>query len=155
MLREDRIVLREDRMMQPNPMQGVLPYIAMAGRTAEAMDFYARAFGAEDIGRMPFYVGSPGVMHGQVLINVGALMTSDGGMNPGGEEHRTIQNGFEHLQLVVDDGRMWWDRAIAAGCAGLVPYARRPWGDDRGMVQDRFGLEWAIMQNGAAEGSAA
>ncbi|MFN3463416.1 MAG: VOC family protein, partial [Terricaulis sp.] len=69
-------------------MQGVLPYIAMAGRTAEAMDFYARAFGAEDIGRMPFFDGSPGVMHGQVLINGGALMMTDSTMNPGGAEVR-------------------------------------------------------------------
>lgn len=137
-----------------NPMQGVVPYIAMAGRTAEAMDFYARAFGAEDIGRMPFYDGSPGVMHGQVLINGGALMMTDSGMNPGGAEIGAIQPGFGHLQLVVTDGRMWWDRALAAGCTELVPYTRQPWGDDWGMVQDPFGLRWGILQDGSTDGVA-
>lgn len=132
-----------------NPMQGVVPYIVMEGRTAEAMDFYARAFGAADIGRMPFYDGSPGVMHGQVLINGGALMMTDSGMNPGGAEIRAIQTGFGHLQLVVEDGRMWWDRAIAAGCIVLAPYERQPWGDDWGMVRDPFGLKWGIMQDGS------
>ena len=138
-------------MTQPNPMQGVVPYIAMAGRTAEAMDFYARAFAAEDIGRMPFPDGTPGVMHAQVLINGGALMMTDSTMNPGGEDRRGIEAGFGHLQLVVADGRAWWDRALAAGCTMLVPYARQLWGDDWGMVQDPFGLKWAILQDGVAQ----
>ncbi len=135
-------------MTQPNPMQGVLPYLAMAGRTAEAMDFYARAFGAEDIGRMPFPDGQSGLMHAQVLINGGALMMTDHGMNPGGAEHGAIQTDFGHLQLVVEDGRAWWDRALAAGCTVLAPYERQPWGDDWGLVQDPFGLKWAILQSG-------
>lgn len=74
-----------------NPMKGVIPYIAMAGRTADTMNFYARVFSAQDIGRMPFSHGSPGVMHGRVLINGGTLMMTDSGMNPGGAAHRSIQ----------------------------------------------------------------
>jgi PhnB protein len=135
-------------MTDRNPMQGVLPYIAMAGRTADAMAFYARAFGAEDIGRMPFPDGGPGVMHGQVLINGGALMMTDSAMNPGGAEHRSIRADFGHLQLVVGNGRRWWDRAVAAGCTVLSPYERQPWGDDWGLLQDPFGLKWGIMQGG-------
>jgi PhnB protein len=137
-------------MTAPNPMQGVIPYIAMAGRAAEAMDFYARAFGAEDIGRMPFPDGSPGLMHAQVMINGGALMMTDSGMNPGGPEHRAIQTDFGHLQLIVEDGRLWWDRALAAGCTVLAPYERQPWGDDWGLLQDPFGLKWGVMQDGSA-----
>lgn len=137
-------------MTKQNPMQGVLPYLAMAGRAEEAMDFYARAFGADDIGRMPFPDGTPGLMHAQVVINGGALMMTDHTMNPGGAEHRSVQPGFGHLQLVVEDGRHWWDRALAAGCAVLEPYARQPWGDDWGMVQDPFGLKWGILQDGGA-----
>lgn len=135
-------------MTAPNPMQGVIPYIAMAGRTADAMDFYARAFGAEDIGRMPFPDGNPGLMHAQVLINGGALMMTDSGMNPGGVERRVIQADFGHLQLVVEDGRGWWDRAIAAGCTVLAPYERQPWGDHWGLLQDPFGIRWGILQDG-------
>ena len=137
-------------MTQPNPMQEVIPYIAMAGRAAEAMDFYARAFGAEDIGRMPFPDGSPGLMHAQLLINGGALMMTDSSMNPGGAAATAIRPDFGHLQLVVADGRTWWDRALAAGCTVLAPYERQPWGDDWGMVQDPFGLKWAILQDGSA-----
>lgn len=135
--------------MRRDPMQGVLPYLFMAGHTAEAMDFYARAFGAEDIGRMSFHDGSPGVMHGQVLINGGALMMTDSLMNPGGAQSTHIQTSFGHLQLIVDDGRAWWDRAVSAGCTVLAPYARQPWGGDWGLLQDPFGLKWGILQDGS------
>lgn len=137
-------------MTQLNPMQGVLPYMVMAGRTAEAMEFYARAFGAADIGRVPFPDGQPGLMHAQVMINGGALMMTDHVMDPGGAGQRATGVGFGHLQLVVDDGRGWWERAVAAGCTVIAAYERQPWGDDWGMVADPFGLKWGIMQDGSA-----
>ena len=133
-------------MTEPTPMQGVIPYLVMAGRTAEAIDFYQAAFGATDIGRMPFPDGTPGLMHAQVLINGGALMMTDHAMDPAA---RRIESGFGHLQLVVTEGRRWWDRAIAAGCTELMPYARQSWGDDWGLLQDPFGLKWGIMQDGS------
>lgn len=103
-----------------------------------------------NIGRVPFPEGQPGLMHAQVLINGGALMMTDLGMHSGDTEHRAIQADFGHLQLVVEDGRAWWDRAVAAGCTVLVPYDCQPWGDDWGLVVDPFGLKWGIMQNGSA-----
>jgi len=136
---------------EANPMQGVIPYLAMAGRAGEACDFYARAFGAADLGRMPMPEGAPGLLHAQILINGGALMMTDSGMNPGGAEHRSIQTDFGHLQLVVEDGRTWWDRAVAAGCTVLAPYERQFWGDDWGLLEDPFGIRWAILQSGADE----
>jgi PhnB protein len=126
----------------PGLMRGVIPYLAMAGRAAEACDFYPRAFAAEDIGRMPMPDGAPGLIHAQLAINGGAVMITDhgGGTAP--------SYGFGHLQLVVADGRAWWDRAVAAGCTVLAPYERQFWGDDWGLLQDPFGIRWAILQAG-------
>jgi PhnB protein len=124
-------------------MAGVIPYLAMAGRTAEACDFYARAFAATDLGRMPMPDGAPGLMHAQVAVNGGALMMTDHGGGP------APSYGFGHLQLVVAEGRAWWDRAVAAGCTVLAPYERQFWGDDWGLLADPFGLKWAIMQPAA------
>lgn len=45
----DRRCRPEDRIMQ-----GVIPYLAPRRTAGEAADFYMRAFGAQDIGRMPF-----------------------------------------------------------------------------------------------------
>lgn len=129
----------EDRVMQ-----GVIPYLALPGRAGEAADFYIRAFGARDIGRMPFE-GRPGqFMHVQVEINGGALMLTDNDMMSsaqGGTD--PIPRG--HLQLVVPDGQAWWDRAVAAGCTVLAPFEQQFWGDTWGLLSDPFGLKWAVL----------
>ena len=133
---QDQRYRPEDRIMQ-----GVIPYLSLAGKAGEAADFYAKAFAAKDIGRMPF-PDRPGFMHLQVEINGGALMLTDHSEGPVAEGS-PIARG--HLQLVVPDGRAWFDRAVAAGCASVMPYERQPWGDDWGMVRDPFGLLWAVL----------
>ena len=133
-------------MTETNPMQGVIPYLAMNGNAEAASDFYVRAFGAKEEGRMPRPEGEPGLMHAQVSINGGMLMMTDHmGDGPAPSAN------FGHLQLVVADGRAWWDRAIAAGCTEIMPYERQPWGDDWGLVQDPFGIKWAILQPGSQD----
>ncbi|WP_149588854.1 VOC family protein [Tabrizicola flagellatus] len=129
----------EDRVMQ-----GVIPYLALPGQAGAAADFYMKAFGAKDIGRMPFE-GRPGqFMHIQVEINGGALMLTDNDMMSGAIGGADpIPRG--HLQLVVPDGQAWWDRAIAAGCAVLAPFEPQFWGDRWGLLADPFGLKWAVL----------
>ena len=127
--------------------RGVIPYLAMGGRAGEACDFYARAFGAEDRGRVPHPDGAPGLMHAQLAINGGMLCMTDH-MGPDGAP----STAFGHLQLDVADGRAWWDRAVAAGCSEVLPYGRQPWGDDWGLLRDPFGIGWGILQS-ASEGA--
>ena len=124
-------------------MQGVIPYLAMAGRAAEACEFYARAFAADRIERLPMPDGAPGLMHAQLVINGGTLMMTDHG------DGTAPSYGFGHLQLVVADGRAWWDRAVAAGCAVLAPSERQFWGDDWGLLEDPFGIKWAVLETGS------
>lgn len=123
--------------------KGVIPYLAMAGRAGEACDFYARAFGAEDAGRIPRPDGEPGLMHAQVSINGGMLCMTDH-MGPDGGPSMN----FGHLQLDVPDGRAWWDRALQAGCTAVLPFERQPWGDEWGLLRDPFGVSWGILQSG-------
>ena len=127
----------EDRIMQ-----GVIPYLSLAGKAGEAADFYARAFAAKDIGRMETPDRPGHYMHLQVDINGGALMLTDH-VGEGSPEGPPMARG--HLQLVVPDGQAWFDRALPAGCTVAVPYARQPWGDDWGMVKDPYGILWAVL----------
>lgn len=127
-------------------MRGVIAYISLDGRAAEAADFYVRAFGARDLGRMPDSDNPGRLMHAQLEINGGALMMSDG-RAPGVTEAPKPQ-GF-HLQLVVADGDAWWSRALDAGCTVVMPFERMFWGDRWGMVRDPFGIDWAIDEPAA------
>jgi len=130
-------------------MRGVIPYVGYGGRANEAADFYAKAFGATDFGRLPDPEDPTRLMHAQVGINGGSLMMTDHGGEDGAEPGRLNR---AHLQLVVEDGRAWWDRALAAGCSVVMPYERQFWGDDWGMVEDPFGIQWAILQPGSGRG---
>jgi PhnB protein len=124
-------------------MQGVIPYLCLAGKSGAAADFYITAFGAKDIGRMPME-DSPGqFMHVQVEINGGALMLTDHTMMSSVEPGGPMPAG--HLQLVVPDAQAWWDRAIAAGCTVIAPLERQFWGDTWGLLSDPFGLKWAVL----------
>ncbi len=125
-------------------MQGVIPYLAMGGKAGDAADFYVRAFAAKDIGRMPLE-GGAGLMHAQVTINGGTLMMTDYSMSSA-TDAPPMASG--HLQLVVGDGQMWFDRAVAAGCTVLEPFGRQFWGDDWGLLQDPFGIKWAVLTPG-------
>lgn len=129
----------------PTVMQGPIPCLAPAGRSAKAMAFWARAFGASDIGRMPDPADPSRLMHGQVEINGGALMLTDHMGDDGGSGPVMRR----HMQLAVADGRAWWDRAVAAGCDVVRPFARQFRGGDRGLLRDPFGVHWGIMQDGS------
>jgi PhnB protein len=137
--------MKETSQTRPDPsvMKGVIPYLNLRGRAAEAMEFYARAFGAKDLGRMPSET-PPRMMHCQVEINGGAFMMCDH------EEGERGPMQDMHLQLVVGDGQAWWDRAIGAGCEEVAPFKTQFWGDTWGMVRDPFGLLWAILEPGQA-----
>ncbi len=135
----------EDQQFATRAMKGVIPYIGMNGKAGEAADFYVRAFGARETGRMPTEGDPSRLMHCQVEINGGAVMMSD--MSPPDTPVVTPQ-GF-HLQLVVEDGDLWWDRAIAAGCTVCMPFETMFWGDRWGMLTDPFGLSWSIDEPAA------
>ena len=145
---DDQRYRPEDRVMQ-----GVIPYLALPGQAGAAADFYMRAFGARDIGRMPFDDRPGQFMHVQVEINGGALMLTDNDMMSDasdGDMMSSAVGGTDpiprgHLQLVVPDGQAWWDRAVAAGCTVLAPFERQFWGDSWGLLADPFGLKWAVL----------
>lgn len=133
----------ETRAFDPRVMMGVIPYIGMNGKAGEATDFYARAFGARELGRFTDEASGK-LMHVQIEVNGGALMMSDMS-DPSAEPSRPA--GF-HLQLVVQDGDAWWSRAVEAGCAVVMPFQKMFWGDRWGLLRDPFGLQWAVNEAG-------
>lgn len=124
-------------------MQGVIPYICLAGQTGAAADFYIRAFGAKDIGRMPMDDTPGHYMHLQLEINGGAFMLTDHTMSSVQPGTAPMPHG--HLQLIVPDAQAWWGRAVAAGCTVIAPLERQFWGDTWGLLADPFGLKWAVL----------
>lgn len=132
-------------MSNPNErlMQGVIPYLAIDG-ARDAIAFYRKAFGAlmhGDVASMP---GTERVANASLVINGGVMMLSDVFVDMG-QPAAKGGHGFT-MQLVVDDGDMWWNRAVGAGCAIVTPFAKQFWGDRYGQLRDRFGIDWALNE---------
>ncbi len=127
---------------KPNPdtlRRGVIPYIQVVG-ASEAVALYKQAFGAIEHSRTASDDGKR-LMNCQLEINGGTIMVMDA----------MPEHGFPFqpshsftLQLVVDDGQAWFDRAAKAGLEVATPFQKMFWGDMWGALTDPFGMHWGI-----------
>jgi PhnB protein len=124
------------------PTNGVIPHLSIASRGGQAaIEFYQRAFGAEELRRMPAEDGER-LMHAHLLINGGSVMLADEFPEYNGEQDVVPKAVTLHLQ--VDDADEWWNRAILAGGVPVFPLADQFWGDRYGQLRDPFGHTWSI-----------
>lgn len=121
------------------PMPGVTPYVAVNG-ASEASAFYQRAFGAEEIVRVPAEDGQR-LMHCHLRINDGDLMVCDIFEEMTGQFQET-RCFTMHLQ--VEDVDAAWARAVAAGAEITMPIDVQFWGDKYGQLRDPFGVHWSL-----------
>lgn len=124
------------------PTNGVTPHLSIASRGGQAaIEFYQRAFGAEEVRRMPAEDGER-LMHAYLVINGGGVMLADEFPEYNGEQDVVPKSVTLHLQ--VDDADEWWNRAILAGGVPVFPLADQFWGDRYGQLRDPFGHTWSI-----------
>lgn len=129
--------------------QGVIPSLSMDGRAGAAADFYAKAFGARDLGRMPDTENPDRLLHCMLEINGGGLMMTD--CRAPWETGAAETPRGVILQLVVADGDAWWNRAVDAGCTVVMPLQPMFWGDRWGLLADPYGIQWAFDEPGETQ----
>jgi PhnB protein len=139
-------VQTELKPSQDAATRGVIPYIQVVG-AIEAVAFYKRAFGAIERSRTPTDDGKR-LMNCQMEVNGGLIMVMDA-MPESGFPFQP-SHSFT-LQLIVEDGQAWFDRAVAAGCEVGTPFQKMFWGDLWGAVTDPFGMHWGIDEPAKAE----
>ena len=109
---------------------------------SEAIDFYKRAFGAEETIRMPGPDGS--VAHAELQIGDSKLMLSDpfpqSSVRPPSERGGPTASVF----MYVDDADAVFERAQAAGATVAMPLENMFWGDRFGSLADPFGHVWSV-----------
>ncbi|QPC91297.1 glyoxalase/bleomycin resistance/extradiol dioxygenase family protein [Mesorhizobium sp. INR15] len=120
---------------------GLTPYLQVDG-AFKAADFYAKAFGAEQVFSYP--ADEKGrTMHVHLHINGSTLMLGDA-YPEHGHPHQDPQGYTMQLHLQDDTIETWWKRAIGAGCTEVVPLQVMFWGDRWGQLRDPFGVTWAM-----------
>ena len=121
--------------------QGVVPYLTVRG-ASDAVEWYKRGLGAEEVMRMP-EEGGTRLMHCHLRINNGDVFMSDEFQE---YESSHIGDGPRGVTMFlgVDDADTWYNRAVEAGAKVRMPIADQFWGDRFGEVVDPYGHGWAF-----------
>jgi PhnB protein len=134
------------KKVQPVPpgMRTVTHYMIVES-CADALAFYAKAFGAKELMRMPMPSGRIG--HAEMKIGDSVVYIADSFPDMGHKDPKALGGSPAHIHLYVKDVNAAWDRAVAAGCTVKMPLADMFWGDRYGQVTDPFGHVWSMAQH--------
>lgn len=125
----------------PEGYHTLTPYLVIKGAAA-ALDFYARAFGAEEIMRLSGPDG--GVAHAEMKIGDSVFMLGDEFPDMGYVGPRALGGTPVSLMIYVDDVDAVFARALAAGAVEKRPVADQFYGDRTGVLEDPFGHVWSL-----------
>ena len=112
-----------------------------------AIDFYVKAFGAVEVGRIPGPDGK--LIHGAVQIDGATVMLADDfpEMSDGKSMTPKALGGTPvTIHLTVTDVETRFQQAVDAGATVVMPLEAQFWGDRYGMVRDPFGHQWSLGQ---------
>ncbi|MEZ0351875.1 VOC family protein [Mycobacterium sp. pR1184] len=124
----------------------VIPHLVVAD-SAAAIDFYVKAFGAEELGRVPRPDGK--IVNAAVRINGSTVMLNDDFPETCGGKSMTpksLGGTPVTIHLTVTDVDAKFQRAVDAGATVVVPLADMFWGDRYGVVEDPSGHRWSLGQ---------
>lgn len=126
----------------PEGYRTVTPYLIVRG-TAQALEFYQKAFGAQVAMRMAGPDGKS-ILHAEIKIGDSMVFLTDEGPGMTGRSPQTLGGTTGSIYLYVEDADACFARAVAAGAKAQMPPTDMFWGDRFGMVVDPFGHEWGI-----------
>lgn len=126
---------------RPAGYHSVTPALVVRDASA-AIDFYVRAFGAEEVTRLAGPDGT--IVHAEVRIGDSVVMLGE--ENPAWEARSPLTLGGvpSSLHLYVDDADAAFARAVREGATVRAPLEDTFWGDRYGKVTDPFGHEWGL-----------
>ena len=126
----------------PEGYHSVTPALTVRG-AAQAIEFYTRAFGARELGRMPAPDGQH-IVHAELQIGDARLMLADEFPEMGGRAPEALGGTPVALHLYVEDADAVVQRAVEAGATVIQPLMDAFWGDRYGKIKDPFGHEWSV-----------
>ena len=113
-----------------------------------AIDFYARAFGAEQLGDV--FKGPGGeVIHAELRIRDSVVMITEDGADPDAPARAPEALGGRVSAVMAtywDDVGFAWERAVAAGAEVVYPLEDQFYGERGGRLRDPFGQQWMLSQ---------
>lgn len=125
----------------PDGMRTVTPHLVCA-RATEAIDFYKRAFGAEELSRL---AGTDGrIMHAALRIGDSVIFLTNEYPEWNSFGPLALKGTTVTIHLYVPDVDGAFERAVNAGAKVVMPLDDMFWGDRYGSVEDPFGHRWSL-----------
>jgi PhnB protein len=125
----------------PDGYTAVTPYLTIKG-AAKAIDFYKKAFGAEEVLRLDMPDGK--IAHAEISIGGARIMLHDEAPDWAALSPQTIGDSGSSLMLYVNDADAVFKRAVDAGATVTMEMADQFYGDRCGNIKDPFGHKWSI-----------
>jgi PhnB protein len=126
----------------PDGFHTLTPHLVMKD-AGKAIEFYKKAFGAEELGRHPGPDGKS-IMHALLKIGDSMLMLNDECPEMGARGPLSIGGTAVTMHVYVQDVDKAFERATKAGAKVVMPLADQFWGDRYGIVTDPFGHQWSL-----------
>lgn len=127
----------------PSGRHSLAPHLVVHDAVS-AIEFYRRAFGAEELFRMP----APGgrIMHAELKFGDSVLMLCDEFPEMGGScrSPKSLGGTSVTLHLWCEDVDSVYERAVKHGAKATMPVQDMFWGDRYGKVTDPFGHDWSL-----------
>jgi PhnB protein len=125
----------------PEGYHTVTPYLQVDDASA-AIEFYKRAFGATERGRMPSPDGT--IAHAEIEIGDSVIMLSDPFPHSQTRSPKELGGTTGAVFLYVEDVDAAFQQATDAGATVTMPLEDMFWGDRFGSVTDPFGHHWSL-----------
>ena len=125
----------------PQGYHTVTPYLIVKN-AVKALDFYRRAFGAQELMRFDQPDGKIG--HAEIKVGDSPVMLADEFPDMGFRSPETLGGAGVGLMIYVENVDSMFSQALSAGAKQLKPVQDQFWGDRTGTVTDPFGHVWTI-----------
>lgn len=119
----------------------IVPHIYV-DRASEAVSFYARAFGAQELFRIPTQDGR--ILHSELTIYGSTVMLGDPGTALYADPRR-LGACTASLHIFVEDNAAALARAVEAGCEMIQAPTDMPYGASSASLRDVFGHVWVLF----------
>jgi uncharacterized glyoxalase superfamily protein PhnB len=125
----------------PEGFHTVSPSLVTKG-AAKAIEFYKRAFGAEEVKLLTGPNDS--VVHAEIRIGDSIIMIAEEWPGHHVQSPDSVKGTTSSLHIYVDDVDALHKRAVAAGAEELMAPADMFWGDRFSSVRDLHGHVWSM-----------
>ena len=126
----------------PSGFHTLTPHLVVKG-ASQAIEFYKKAFGAEEIARVSGPDGKS-LMHADLKIGDSHVFLVDEFPEMDCRGPQSIGGTAVTIHMYVEDVDAAFGKAVAAGAQVKMPLADMFWGDRYGVLADPFGHAWSM-----------